>query len=433
MANMDRIRHPTLGPLIVEEKIGMGTFAEVFRARFVESNLPVALKIFDEEVSNDPTESDAIRAEFHLMQKISHPLIADVYSMFEFGGRLCYLMELIEGQTLFEYVNRGGPLPEQLAKKCITQILVILEYLHSHSISHRDVKCENIVIDRFDNAHLIDFGFARQARSGKSLFHTACGSPAYIAPEVLNQQPYDSRVDIWSLGVVLYASVVGCLPFSDSNFTELIRKIRTEEPVYPETIGSDLRDLLEKVLQKNPKDRISLSEIKEHPWLTTDKMGHSFVVDSSAVDMAAAESRLDIDKSVAEMLHVQPDQIRRIRSSPEISTKDALSYRIARKISIANSMAMMAELVLQPAASSSQRNKPLQSPVRATVSFLPLLKTRGFENPITKRRRTFPTELPLTFRTAPQLTTKTRCLNMAKIRNSVQVTKQTNPTVPTSC
>ena len=427
----ESIEHPTLGPIVLENELGTGSYARVFRAKVLESNLPVAVKIFDPDICQDPEESAAIRQEFDLMQKISHPLIADVYSIFEYQGSICYIMELIDGQTLLDYVNLGGPVPEPLAKKYAVQLLLILEYLHSHSISHRDLKCENIIIDRFDNVHLIDFGFARQARPGTGLFQTTCGSPAYIAPEIIAEAPYDVRVDIWSFGVVLYAIIIGKLPFAHENVTEMMRQISCDEPVFPDTISPILRDLLVRLLDKDPAKRITIDEIKEHVWMTSGEYGITYAVDSSIFERLRESTRRhsDMDYHIGEMLGFTQEKIHSIQSSPDLSTREGLLYRMARKIGIANSLGTLGDLVLKPVPISPKRTCTFQGPRHATLSFLPLLGTHGRYNPVHARRMTSHDKITLTVRTTTQLTTQQRRLTIAKVHNNAYLTRLTRSTL----
>ena len=279
------VHHPKLGNIVLEGALGIGTFAKVFKGYVKDSELPVAIKVFSADACESPESLALIQQEFDLVKSLSHPLICDVYSYFQLDGRAAYVMELVDGQTLYDHANFCGPFPEWKIRRYLAQLVVALEYLHKRSIAHRDLKCENIMIDKYDNIHVIDFGFAKQLANEKSMFTTMCGSPAYVAPEIILEQPYDERVDIWSLGVIIYAITVGCLPFEDENMSNLLDKILYEPPVIPNLVSYGLRDLIMRMLAKNPEERISLQDIKNHKWMNTREDGQTLKIDASILDM----------------------------------------------------------------------------------------------------------------------------------------------------
>ena len=150
------------------------------------------------------------------------------------------------------------------------QLVLSLEYLHKvKKIVHRDLKAENILLDRNNNIRVVDFGLSKAFEEGKPYLETQCGSPAYVSPEIIKEQPYTSASDIWSAGVLLYAMVLGSLPFNSDhdNLGDLLRKILEENVELPESLSRDLRDLLKKMLIKDPRKRIRLEEVKDHAWL----------------------------------------------------------------------------------------------------------------------------------------------------------------------
>lgn len=135
-----------------------------------------------------------------------------------------------------------------------------------HKIAHRDLKPENLLLDEFNNIKLIDFGLANSMKDSQAL-KTACGSPNYAAPEVISGRSYGGvEVDVWSLGVILFAMVCGSLPFDDDSMSSLFSKIKEGRYYMPNYISSEVRDLINRMLQPNPVKRILMKEIKEHPW-----------------------------------------------------------------------------------------------------------------------------------------------------------------------
>jgi hypothetical protein len=170
---------------------------------------------------------------------------------------------------MLNYVNNNGPLEEGRARRYFCQLISALHYLHNvRFIAHRDLKAENVLLDRNDNIRLIDFGLSRAFTKGTPTLLTACGSPAYEAPEMIKGFSYTKAADMWSAGVLLYAIVAGRLPFDSENRQDLLQKIVTEEPRYPSIMSRCLIDLLKRLLVKDPNGRITIDRIQEHPWFS---------------------------------------------------------------------------------------------------------------------------------------------------------------------
>jgi serine/threonine protein kinase len=164
---------------------------------------------------------------------------------------------------------RNGRLSEDQARRYFAQLLSVLEYLHcAKKVAHRDLKCENILLDRYNNIRVIDFGLSNQFSDECPQLKSACGSPPYAAPEMVKGQPYAQDADIWSAGIVLYAIVSAKLPFFDDNIQRLFQKIVHQPAMYPAFMSSQLTDLLDRLLCKDPENRISLDMIKSHTWFS---------------------------------------------------------------------------------------------------------------------------------------------------------------------
>jgi serine/threonine protein kinase len=199
---------------------------------------------------------------------MDHPFISKLFDVIETDQFAYLVMEYAERGTILRYVNEYGRLPEVQARRYFSQLLSALEYLHDvRKVAHRDLKAENVLLDRHSNIRVIDFGLSNTFCENVGL-GTACGSPAYAAPEMVQGKTYTKSVDIWSSGVLLYAMVVGHLPFDDENATRLLQKIAYSEPMYPAYMSPQLLDLLNKLLIKNPDERITIPRIKSHPWFS---------------------------------------------------------------------------------------------------------------------------------------------------------------------
>ena len=307
-----RICHPELGAFVLTGEIGRGSYAVVYSAIFELCQCPVAIKIFDNRIWEDPEELAYVKKEYELQKSVSHPLIPKAHDMFVWSGKLCVLMELVEGSTLLDYANTHGALSESRARRIIGQLILILEYLHCElGIVHRDIKCENLIIDNQGNIHLIDFGFARRCEQNNlgenKFFVTTCGSPAYVAPEIIENRPYNFMVDIWSMGVVLFAILCGRLPFENTNIAMMLDMILKTEPDFPDTLSPPCLDLLKKMLVKDMSMRISLKEMREHPWIVYDENGRRQKLDGEIFRTLQKDTTRidDLDRAVLVTLRLE--------------------------------------------------------------------------------------------------------------------------------
>lgn len=306
-----KLYHPELGQFILGREIGRGSYAVVYSATYSLCECPVAVKIFDSRIFDDPEELEYAKKEFELQKSVSHPLIPKAHEMFVCNGRLCVIMELVEGNTLLDFANTVGTTSEPQARKIFGQLILILEYLHNKlGIVHRDIKCENIIIDSQFNVHLIDFGFAKRCERScekDQIFVTTCGSPAYVAPEIIENKPYNFLVDVWSAGVVLYAILCGRLPFQDPNISTMLELIVGTEPEYPPRLSMSCVDLLRRMLTKDPHARISVPELKEHPWIVHDENGRRQKLNGEIFDQLVKDhTRIEeLDRSLLQALRLE--------------------------------------------------------------------------------------------------------------------------------
>jgi serine/threonine protein kinase len=149
------------------------------------------------------------------------------------------------------------------------ELISVLDYLHHEKrVAHRDLKCENVLLDRYHNIRVIDFGLSNMFSELSPTLQTACGSPAYAAPEMIQGQPYTQAADIWSSGIVLFAITAGYLPFDDDNVQRLLQKVVYTDPEYPPFFSPQLIDLLDKMLCKEPDHRMTTEGVKNHPWFS---------------------------------------------------------------------------------------------------------------------------------------------------------------------
>ncbi|KAJ5542640.1 hypothetical protein N7535_005063 [Penicillium sp. DV-2018c] len=220
-----------------------------------------------------------IEREVVIMKLIEHPNVISLYDVWENRGELYLVLEYVEGGELFDYVSQKGPLPEEEAVRLFRQIIAALGYCHRFNICHRDLKPENILLDRNHNVKLADFGMAALQPAGHWL-NTSCGSPHYAAPEIIYGRKYrGDKADMWSCGIILYALLTGYLPFDGGDLATTLRLVKRGEYVIPSELSDEAADLIQRILQKRPEDRISMQTIWMHPLFTKYEKLHNAMID----------------------------------------------------------------------------------------------------------------------------------------------------------
>uniref|UniRef100_A0A3B3UBF4 SNF-related serine/threonine-protein kinase n=1 Tax=Poecilia latipinna TaxID=48699 RepID=A0A3B3UBF4_9TELE len=248
--------------------LGRGHFAVVKLGRHVNTGQLVAVKMID-KTKLDVMATSHLLQEVRCMRLVQHPNVVRLYEVIDTPTTLYLVMELAEGGDLYDYILRHeGGVVECTAKRHFAQIVRAVSYCHQLHVVHRDLKPENVVFFPQQGAvKLTDFGFSNLFQPGMMLA-TSCGSLAYSAPEILLGEEYDApAVDIWSLGVILYMLVCGVPPFQETNDSETLVMILDCRYSVPEHVSDGCRDLISRMLQKDPCRRASLDEIEAHQWL----------------------------------------------------------------------------------------------------------------------------------------------------------------------
>ncbi|KAH6615479.1 hypothetical protein B0J18DRAFT_280962 [Chaetomium sp. MPI-SDFR-AT-0129] len=247
----------TLGRLI-----GKGSFGKVYLATHKLTNgSKVVLKSANKDDSN-------LAREIHHHRQFVHPHIARLYEVIVTETLVWLVLEYCPGDELYNYLLQHGKLPVDKVQKTFTQLVGAVCYVHRQSCVHRDLKLENILLDKNENVKLCDFGFTREYEGKANYLQTFCGTICYSAPEMLKGEKYaGEKVDVWSLGVILYALLCGELPFDDDDDAITRTKILNEEPSYPDHLPSDALALLKSLLSKRPILRLTLPDILAHPFL----------------------------------------------------------------------------------------------------------------------------------------------------------------------
>ncbi|XP_069777056.1 SNF-related serine/threonine-protein kinase isoform X1 [Narcine bancroftii] len=252
----------------LDKTLGRGHFAVVKLARHVFTGEKVAVKVID-KTKLDSVATGHLFQEVRCMKLVQHPNIVRLYEVIDTQTKLYLILELGDGGDMFDYIMKHEDgLSEDQAKKYFAQIVHAISYCHKLHVVHRDLKPENVVFFEHQGiVKLTDFGFSNKFQPGKKLT-TSCGSLAYSAPEILLGDEYDApAVDIWSLGVILFMLVCGQPPFQEANDSETLTMIMDCKYTVPAHISKECKDLINRMLQRDPKRRASLEEIENHRWL----------------------------------------------------------------------------------------------------------------------------------------------------------------------
>lgn len=266
----DLPRNILFGKYEMGRLLGQGTFAKVYHARNIVTGESVAIKVINKkQVKRDGLVMEQIKREISIMRLVRHPNIVELKEVMATKTKIFFVMECVKGGELFAKVSKGR-LKEDLARKYFQQLISAVDFCHSRGVSHRDLKPENLLLDETNgDLKVSDFGLSalpEQLRND-GLLHTQCGTPAYVAPEILRKKGYDgAKADIWSCGVVLFVLLAGYLPFREENAVKMYRKVFKAEYEFPRWFSEDSKRLISRLLVSDPEKRISIAEIMENPW-----------------------------------------------------------------------------------------------------------------------------------------------------------------------
>lgn len=246
--------------------LGIGSFGKVKVAEHVLTGHKVAIKILNRKKIQAMDMDEKVRREIKILRLFMHPHIIRLYEVIETPTDIYVVMEYVKTGELFDYIVEKGRLVEDEARHFFQQIISGVEYCHRNMVVHRDLKPENLLLDSKMNVKIADFGLSNIMRDGHFL-KTSCGSPNYAAPEVISGKLYAGpEVDVWSCGVILYALLCGSLPFDDENIPNLFKKIKGGIYNLPSHLSPGARDLIPRMLLVDPLKRITIPEIRQHPW-----------------------------------------------------------------------------------------------------------------------------------------------------------------------
>lgn len=292
------------------DELGRGRFSVVQAATHKKENAKYAVKVVENDSLGDEENLEALETEINILRKLRNPHIVQLKEVVTTAANTYIVMELLSGGELFNRIVEKGCYPEAEAQDLFAQILLSIDYLHSLNIVHRDVKPENILFVSTESSSmkLIDFGYAGMWTPDKQLTGL-CGTPDYVAPEVLtwyddddNGTPYGKGSDLWSLGVLLYVILSGCSPFSADEEELLLKQVAEAKYEFFENewknVSNEAKDIISRLLVVDPKKRMSMAELLEHPWISKAVANCRMQIEKQqeALQNAAAASSAEVTK-----------------------------------------------------------------------------------------------------------------------------------------
>lgn len=255
------------------ETLGTGSFATVKRAVRLTDKQEFAIKVIKKSKLNEE-ELAVVHDEVTIMHKINHPNCVTLYEMFESKSKVFMVLELLTGGELFDRIVAKGSYSEAQASKLVGTITSAIQYLHGVGVVHRDLKPENLIYANATDSSEIkitDFGLAKYSNKSEQKMNTACGTPGYVAPEVLKNQAYGPPVDMWSMGVILYILLCGFPPFYHDSTSQLYKQIKKGAYDFPDPywteISEEAKAVVTGLLCVEPAKRMTPAQLLAHPWI----------------------------------------------------------------------------------------------------------------------------------------------------------------------
>jgi len=259
------LRKWSLQDFDIGKPLGNGKFGKVYLAREKKSHFIVALKVLYKSQLSKAHVEHQLRREIEIQAHLRHPNILRLYGYFWDATRIYLILEFAAKGELYKELQKVGRFDEKRSAKYIRSLAAALNYCHTKHVIHRDIKPENLLLDMRGELKIADFGWSVHAPHSKR--KTLCGTLDYLPPEMIAGKEHDNKVDVWSLGVLMYEFLVGSPPFEANGHHETYQKIAKVDIKWPAHVSEQARDLISKLLVKDPDERMLLTDIETHPWI----------------------------------------------------------------------------------------------------------------------------------------------------------------------
>ncbi|EEA05761.1 protein kinase domain-containing protein [Cryptosporidium muris RN66] len=302
--------------------IGEGSFAKVYKGRNVITGEDIVIKAVDKK----KVKESNVYTEIEVLRKVHHPHIVHLIASFEEDDHVCLVLEFLGGGELFEWIAQKGAYTEEQAKVAMRRILLALQWLHTNDFVHRDLKTENLILENKDcpeSLKIIDFGLA--ASLGSPAMKMRCGSPGYVAPEILEDKSYNTKVDVFSIGVVLYTVLGGSPPFPGNNMKEILKRniqgnIQFSNSSKWKSISSCVKDLIKWMMAKDPDVRCTAAQAIYHPWFEKIPLQSKFLKDIGNV---LSTNKVQKFSQVSHQINVNPVKVIGAKANESINCRTA--------------------------------------------------------------------------------------------------------------
>mmetsp|Transcript_21284 Transcript_21284/g.58482 ORF Transcript_21284/g.58482 Transcript_21284/m.58482 type:complete len:303 (-) Transcript_21284:419-1327(-) len=258
-------RQWSLNDFDIGKPLGTGKFGKVYLAREKKSHFIVALKVLYKSQLTKAGVEHQLRREIEIQAHLRHPNILRLYGYFYDQTRIYLILEFAAKGELYKELQKSEKFDEKRSAKYIKSLAGALQYCHTKHVIHRDIKPENLLLDLKGELKIADFGWSVHAPNSRR--YTMCGTLDYLPPEMVEGKAHDEMVDVWSLGVLMYEFLVGSPPFEAQGHQETYKKISKVDMHYPDHVSPLARDLMNKLLVKDPASRLPLNQVQNHPWI----------------------------------------------------------------------------------------------------------------------------------------------------------------------
>ncbi|XP_070613806.1 serine/threonine-protein kinase PLK4-like isoform X3 [Erythrolamprus reginae] len=292
--------------------LGKGSFAGVYRAVSLKTGLEVAIKMIDKKAMHKAGMVQRVQNEVKIHCQLKHPSILELYNYFEDSNYVYLILEMCHNGEMSRYLkNRKNHFSEEEVRNFMHQIITGMLYLHSHGILHRDLTLSNLLLTNNMNIKIADFGLATQLKMPHEKHYTMCGTPNYISPEIATRSAHGLESDVWSLGCMFFTLLVGKPPFDTDTVKNTLSKVVLADYETPAFLSREAQDLIHQLLRKNPADRLSLSSVLDHPFMSSGRSVRS-------KDLGNVEDSMDSGNATISIAST---------ASPSVSTSGCLKEK----------------------------------------------------------------------------------------------------------